>query len=93
MFANQLTDVIETVGAAANLISLVASDDRGHPLFADVRVSDDHDPARFCTHAGCRAFFHGGAAITNFRFLQKYLAPLPDKTARISFYGNRGTKF
>ena len=45
IFSNQLARVVKTVGAPANMKSLVASDDCGHPLFAHTSVSHDHDPA------------------------------------------------
>jgi hypothetical protein len=51
--------VEETMCAAANLISLVASDDCGEPLFTDTRVSHHYGPARFFTRASWRAIFHG----------------------------------
>jgi hypothetical protein len=58
MFSNQLPRVKETMGAVANMIPLVASDDGGHPLFTNTRVAHHYDPAWFGTRASWRAFFH-----------------------------------
>jgi len=46
MFSNQFARIVEIVGAAANMVPLVASDHCGYPLFADARVPHDHDPAQ-----------------------------------------------
>src|SRR5438046_10415748 len=42
MFSNKFSRIIETVGIAANMISLVASDDSSHHLFPDTRVPRHH---------------------------------------------------
>ena len=44
--------------AAANMIFLIVSDDRGHPLFADTSISNHHDPAWRCTRASWRGLFY-----------------------------------
>ena len=56
MFADQLARVMEIMGAAANMIPLVALDDGGDSLFADAVLSHDHDPLWF----RARASFRGG---------------------------------
>src|SRR5437867_2145790 len=47
MFSDQFARVVVTMGAAANMISLVASDDCGQALFTDTRVRDHHDASWF----------------------------------------------
>jgi hypothetical protein len=54
-----LRRVEEPVGTTTNMISLVASDDCGEPLFTDTRVSHHYGPARFFARASWRAIFHG----------------------------------
>ena len=58
MFPDQFARVKETMCTAANVISLVASDDCGHALFTDTSVSDDHDPPWLSARATWRALFH-----------------------------------
>src|SRR5437867_13399240 len=82
MFSDQFARIVETMGATANAVALVASDNCGHPLFADTRIPNHHDPAERKDRASCGAFFHGcmtfyksatANAILNLRFLRKYL--------------------
>jgi hypothetical protein len=82
MLPNQFAGIKKTMGAAADMISLVASDDRGHALFfTDTRVSHRYDPAWFSARTSWRAFPHSNSgvnksvratAIANLRFLRKY---------------------
>ena len=44
MFSDQFSRVIETMRAATNMISLVASDDCSHAFFTDTSVPHHHDP-------------------------------------------------
>jgi hypothetical protein len=62
MFSDKFSPIEETMRAAADEVSLVTSNDRGHPLFADTRVPDHNYPAWFCAlHANSVHFFHGYA--------------------------------
>ena len=57
-FSDKFSRIKETMSAAADVVCLVTSNDRGHPLFADTRVSDDHDPRWLSARATWRALFH-----------------------------------
>lgn len=58
-FSNQFAAFIEAVCRAAQMISLVASDDCSHSFLTDTRVPHHQDPAKRNQCASCRAFFHG----------------------------------
>jgi hypothetical protein len=70
--------------AAADMISLVASDDCGHPLFVDTRVAHHNNPAWFCACTSWRGCFHAYIrfnksirAIANGKFSVFYETVLP----------------
>jgi hypothetical protein len=48
----------ELIGAAANRVSEVVSNDCGHASLTDTPVPDQYDPAWFYPGASFRAIFH-----------------------------------
>jgi hypothetical protein len=54
--AGYLWREVESIGAPANMTSPVASNDCGHALLTDTRVSHHYDPAWFSARASWRAF-------------------------------------
>ena len=62
MFSDKFSRIEETMSAAADAVSLVTSNDRGHPLFADNRIPDHNYPVWFCAlRENSVHFFHGYA--------------------------------
>src|SRR6478672_5286932 len=60
MFLDQLARIVETVCAAANLISLLAPDDCGQSLCTDTRVpGHDHPGWLRASCAKSAHYFHG----------------------------------
>src|SRR5947207_3529254 len=72
VFLDQFARIIETVCAAANLISLIAPDDCGQSLCTDTRVPGHNHPGWLRAHrANSAQYFHGLCSITGWSVFLK----------------------
>ena len=59
MLPNKFVCLLKSMCGAANLVSLVATNDCDQPFLANDGIAHRHDPVRFFARAKWRSFFQG----------------------------------